>query len=114
MLFQKLVIVSALAAFVAAQDINQDDIPQQCTAVCAEVVSVSRRCDDATSMFSLPAVYKFELTPSDDDRAELDCICRSPNANVLVPTCEACVAEFDNDDNDTDDVSVDENGNHHS
>ncbi|KAF2031396.1 hypothetical protein EK21DRAFT_110994 [Setomelanomma holmii] len=93
MLFQKLAIFSALEVFAAAQDINQDDIPQQCTAVCVGVVSISRRCDDTTN----------------DDRAELDCICRAPNANVLVPACEACVAEFDNDDTDMDDNSVDDN-----
>ncbi|KAH7087653.1 hypothetical protein FB567DRAFT_350312 [Paraphoma chrysanthemicola] len=92
MLFQKLAIFSALAAFAAAQDINQDDIPQQCTAVCAEVVSISRRCDDTTN----------------DDRAELDCVCRTPNANVLIPTCEACVAQFDTD-TDNDDTTPDQN-----
>ncbi|KAL6708175.1 hypothetical protein ACN47E_003359 [Coniothyrium glycines] len=81
MLFQKLALVSALTALVAAQDINQDDIPQQCTAVCAEVVSISRRCDDQ----------------NDNDAAELNCICTAPNANTLLPTCEACVAQYDVD-----------------
>lgn len=45
MLFQNLALIYALAALVAAQDIDQDDIPQQCTAVCAEVVSIAQRCD---------------------------------------------------------------------
>jgi hypothetical protein len=45
----------------------------------------------------------------DNEAAELQCICRAPNAGTLVPTCEACVAEFDQDDTDTDDVSADEN-----
>lgn len=86
MLFQKLAIISALAAFVAAQDISQDDIPTQCTAVCAEIVSISRRCDNE----------------NESDAAELDCVCRAPNANVLLPPCEACVSQFDTDDNDND------------
>lgn len=51
MLFQKLAIISALAAFVAAQDISQDDIPTQCTAVCAEIVSISRRCDNENGTY---------------------------------------------------------------
>ena len=94
MLLQKLAIVSLLAGIVASQDVSNDDIPQQCRAVCAEVVTISRRCDDQT----------------DNDRAELECICRAPNANTLVPTCEACVAQFDtdtdNDDNDRNDNDV--------
>lgn len=49
MLFQKLTILSALAVFVAAQDIGQDDIPSQCTDICAEVVSISQRCDNENS-----------------------------------------------------------------
>ncbi|KAH7348071.1 hypothetical protein BKA66DRAFT_432649 [Pyrenochaeta sp. MPI-SDFR-AT-0127] len=94
MLFQKLAIISALAAFVAAQDLSQDDIPQQCTAICAEIVAISRRCDNE----------------NESDAAELDCVCRAPNANTLLPPCEACVAQFDTDDNDdTDDTTPDVN-----
>lgn len=37
-------------------------------------------------------------------------MCSAPNAGILIPACEACVAEYDNDDTDTDDVSADENG----
>jgi hypothetical protein len=46
MLFQKFTIVAALSAFVAAQDISQDDIPQQCTQICAQVVTIARDCDN--------------------------------------------------------------------
>jgi len=114
MLFQKLAIASALAASVSAQDINQDDVPQQCTSICADVVSLSRRCDDTTST-PRPPLHSFTSPNSciDDDAAELNCICQAPNAGTLIPSCEACVAEFDNDDNDTDDDSVDENGKSH-
>lgn len=112
MLFQKIALISTLAALVPAQDISQDDIPQQCTAICAEVVAISRQCDDQTSkrllepLLLLSCAHNFQ----DDDAAELQCICTAPNANTLIPNCEACVAEFDNDDDDTDDNSVDENG----
>jgi hypothetical protein len=37
-------------------------------------------------------------------------MCRAPNAGTLIPACEACVAEYDNDDSDPDDVSANENG----
>ncbi|CAO2649467.1 Nn.00g068520.m01.CDS01 [Neocucurbitaria sp. VM-36] len=91
MLFQKLALFSALAALGATQDIDQGDIPQQCTAVCAEVVSIARRCDDE----------------HERDADELECICQAPNANTLVPSCEACVAQYDQDDSDDDDTTDD-------
>lgn len=46
MLFQKLAIAATLTALVAAQDISQDDIPQQCTQICAQVVTIARDCDN--------------------------------------------------------------------
>jgi hypothetical protein len=45
----------------------------------------------------------------DDDRAELECVCRAQNANTLIPTCEACVAQFDRRDNDDNDRDRDDN-----
>ncbi|KAF2854353.1 hypothetical protein T440DRAFT_273655 [Plenodomus tracheiphilus IPT5] len=90
MLFQKLAIVSALTALVAGQDIGPDDIPVECGAVCGPVIALSRGCDATTN----------------DDATELNCICTAPNANTLVPFCDACVAQFrvpDNDDNDDND-----------
>ncbi|OAL51083.1 hypothetical protein IQ07DRAFT_411795 [Pyrenochaeta sp. DS3sAY3a] len=91
MLFRRLALVSTLAAFAAAQDISRDDIPQQCNAICAEIVGIAQRCDDQ----------------NDSDAAELACICQAPNANTLVPSCEACVPEYDQD-TDTDD-SINDN-----
>ncbi|KAJ4992425.1 CAP22 protein [Stagonosporopsis vannaccii] len=88
-------IFSTLAALAAAQEITQDDIPSACTGICTDVVMLAQRCGNTTTL--------------DDDAAELDCMCRAPNAGTLIPACEACVAEYDNDDTDTDDVSVDEN-----
>lgn len=46
MLFQKVAIAAALTAVIAAQDISQDDIPQQCTQICAQVVAIARDCDN--------------------------------------------------------------------
>lgn len=38
----------------------------------------------------------------DDDVAELNCICSAANANTIIPTCDACVAQFDVPDRDND------------
>lgn len=109
MLFQLFAIFSALTAPAAAQEITQDDIPSACTGICADVVTLAQQCANTPSL----CLHTHAHTQSDrtvDDTAELDCMCRAPNAGTLIPACEACVAEYDNDDTDTDDVSVDENG----
>ncbi|KAF2999407.1 hypothetical protein E8E13_006987 [Curvularia kusanoi] len=86
MLFQKLAIAATLTALVAAQEIEQSDIPQQCTQLCAQVVTIARDCDN-----------RF-----DNDNAETQCICTAPNANNLLPACEACVRQYDTGDDDDD------------
>lgn len=45
---------------------------------------------------------------SENDNAELQCICSATNANTLIPTCEACVTQFDVDTDDDD--LVNDNG----
>ena len=45
MLFNNISLIAALAAVVAAQEIDQNDIPQQCTSICAQVVTIARDCD---------------------------------------------------------------------
>ncbi|KAF3038091.1 hypothetical protein E8E12_003140 [Didymella heteroderae] len=89
MLFHKLALVTTLTALAAAQDISQDDIPQQCTQICAQVVTIARDCDNQ----------------HDNDNAELQCICSAANANTLIPNCEACVAQYDTDTDDDDSVN---------
>ena len=56
MLVQKLAIAAILTNIVAAQDVSQDDIPEQCTQVCAQVVTIARDCDNQHGRlrFSLP------------------------------------------------------------
>jgi hypothetical protein len=99
MLVNKLSLIAALAATVAAQEIDQNDIPQQCTSVCAQVVTIARDCDRQNN---------------NNDAGELNCICQAQNANTLFPTCEACVAQFDNNDNDDDDDDDDNNNNNNN
>jgi D-mannonate dehydratase len=54
---------AVLATFVAAQDIVQNVIPQQCTAFCADVVSISSRCENTTGMHpDAPYLAKVGLT----------------------------------------------------
>ncbi|KAF2128597.1 hypothetical protein P153DRAFT_376709 [Dothidotthia symphoricarpi CBS 119687] len=88
MLYQKLAVIAAITAAAAAQDVSQDDIPSQCTAICAEVVTISTQCDQQ----------------NENDTAELQCVCNATNANTLIPACEACVAQFDVDNDDDDNV----------
>ncbi|KAH7387009.1 hypothetical protein DE146DRAFT_768844 [Phaeosphaeria sp. MPI-PUGE-AT-0046c] len=84
MRYQQLALVAVLVTLAVAQDIAQNNIPSQCFAFCADVISIAQRCENTT----------------DNDTAELDCICRTPNAGTLLPTCEACVSEYDDKDND--------------
>jgi len=87
MLFQNLAIAAALTALTAAQEIEQNDIPQQCTQLCSQVVTIARDCDNRFN---------------NDDNGENNCICTAPNASTLLPACEACVRQYDTDD-DADD-----------
>ncbi|KAI4650989.1 hypothetical protein J4E93_003347 [Alternaria ventricosa] len=86
--FQKLAIVFALSAIGLAQDVDRDDVPQQCRQVCDSVTRLTRDCDNSTN----------------DDMAERQCICNGQNANTAVPLCAACImqngGEMDNDVND--------------
>merc|ERR1739845_274139 len=86
MLFSKLTIISALAAFAAAQDtdFDFDNIPAECTDVCAQVGSITNGCKNDSN---------------DDSSAVLQC-CTANNANQLIPQCEACVRQYNGNDND--------------
>lgn len=79
MRFQSISLLSAVLVVAAAQRVEQDDIPWECNDVCANLVSTAKRCDDSTN----------------DDNAELQCICTAQNASTLVPNCELCVRNND-------------------
>ena len=53
MLFQNIIFAFALSSLGLAQDVDNDDIPTQCTAVCSAVVSLSRTCDAQNSTVNL-------------------------------------------------------------
>ncbi|KAF4556374.1 Hypothetical protein D9617_1g082500 [Elsinoe fawcettii] len=79
--YSVLTVLATLAA-VHAQDVDNNDIPVQCQAICAPVVALSTRCDR-------------------DNDDYIRCVCNAPEVNT-VPPCEACVNFYDNDDNDND------------
>ncbi|KAF2012784.1 hypothetical protein BU24DRAFT_412110 [Aaosphaeria arxii CBS 175.79] len=87
MIVQNLLVAFTLSALGLAQEIDNNDIPRECNAVCSAIVTLARDCDRQFN---------------DDDRGELNCICSATNSNTQLPICEACVSNFDNDRNDND------------
>ncbi|KAH8430803.1 putative GPI anchored protein [Aspergillus melleus] len=68
-----------------AAELDRDDVPNRCWDVCGPVVGTAHRCDGM----------------HDRDRAEMDCICDWNQAPSLVPLCEACIADYRADRNNT-------------
>ncbi|KAJ5279613.1 hypothetical protein N7478_004985 [Penicillium angulare] len=83
--------VFLLASHVIAGDIDANDVPSECKDVCAPVVSITSSCDKKTS---------------EDDTAELKCICDDPRAAHSLPLCDACMTKYgkDGSDNDANDL----------
>lgn len=52
MLFQQIALLSAIAATTAAVGVSEKDVPLECRAVCASLVSTTQQCDFQTSMSS--------------------------------------------------------------
>ncbi|KAK0103462.1 hypothetical protein ONS95_005485 [Cadophora gregata] len=84
-------LLALLSSYVAAQDVDNDDVPIQCRSVCTSIVTLTQDCD---------------RLHDDNDRSYLDCVCNGTNAATEIPVCEACVANFDRDgaDNDVNDL----------
>ncbi|KAJ5107224.1 hypothetical protein N7456_003899 [Penicillium angulare] len=83
--------VFLLASHVIAGDVDANDVPSECKDVCAPVVSLTSSCDKKTS---------------EDDSAELKCICDDPRAAHSLPLCDACMTKYgkDGSDNDANDL----------
>ena len=88
LLFIGLVAIGA----VAAQEFDNNDVPNQCRTVCQAMVDAARTCDQQNS----------------GDRQEVDCICNTNGASTQLPECAACIRQFDTDNDDDDDN--DQNG----
>lgn len=76
-----LALASLSVLVVSAQEVETDDIPTQCRDVCLDTLAIADQCNQ------------------DDDDAELNCICNAQSASSTIPNCEACVAQFDEEDN---------------
>ncbi|KAF2253677.1 hypothetical protein BU26DRAFT_501824 [Trematosphaeria pertusa] len=92
MLVQNLFLAVALSATGLAIDVDDAEVPYQCRDVCIPVIRLTSSCD--------AQIY-------DNDQAELACICDAANASTQIPTCEACVSQYDDDgpDNEFADVN---------
>ncbi|KAL2069690.1 hypothetical protein VTL71DRAFT_14369 [Oculimacula yallundae] len=86
----KLSVLALLSSYVAAQDIDNNDVPLQCRSVCASVVTLSETCDRQNN---------------DNDSGFINCVCTGSNAASIIPACEACVANFDRNDGADNDVN---------
>ncbi len=91
MLVKTVFLALTLSAMGLAQEIDNGDIPRQCSAICAPIVTLARDCDRQNN---------------DNDRGERDCICNAQGASTQLPACEACVTAFDNDDDNPSDNDV--------
>ncbi|KAF2680181.1 hypothetical protein K458DRAFT_312461 [Lentithecium fluviatile CBS 122367] len=89
MLFQTFVLAVALSATGLAIDLEESEVPYQCRDVCMDVVKLTRDCDAANY-------------GANDDANELACICNGANARTQIPTCEACLSQYDEDGADND------------
>jgi hypothetical protein len=105
-------LATALLA-VHAQDIQLNELPSQCRSVCRAATSVSVRCDHLgdNSRRLKRQLKRQDDNDNDDDNDDnddnndgdeadwIDCVCNSSDASNVFPNCEACVAQFDEDDN---------------
>lgn len=96
----------------AGGELDRNDVPSPCWEPCGPVVNISHACDAQT----------------DNDRAELQCVCGWDRAATLIPLCEACIGYYrtqqhhghdhaddhddDNDDDDDNDNDRHDNGMH--
>merc|ERR1712036_161277 len=83
-------LLALLSSYVAAQDIDNNDVPTQCRSVCANIVTLTQNCDRQNH---------------DNDSGYISCVCNSTNAATEIPACEACVANFDRNDGADNDVN---------
>ncbi|KAH7346565.1 hypothetical protein BKA65DRAFT_384601, partial [Rhexocercosporidium sp. MPI-PUGE-AT-0058] len=86
----KVSVLALLSSYVAAQDIDNNDVPPQCRTVCATVVNLTETCDRQNN---------------DNDSGYINCVCSGTNAAAEIPACEACIANFDRNDGSDNDVN---------
>lgn len=78
----------AIFKLVAAEDIDEHDVPQACISDCRSLIGLSARCENST----------------DGDSAFNDCVCGDTSAEPAFNSCAACAKQngfTSNDDNGT-------------
>ncbi|KAK3065340.1 hypothetical protein LTS18_014184 [Coniosporium uncinatum] len=89
MQLKALLVLLVVCVAVTAQDIDDNDVPNQCRSVCQPVTLLTQQCDAQND---------------DDSNGYINCVCNFPDASNLVPICEACVASLEDHDNDVNDI----------
>ena len=104
---QSIIFAFALSAIgFAQQDIDNNDIPSQCSSVCSGLVQLTQTCDNSISKLFFSEFNDVDganRNPDDDnnDRLYLNCVCNATGVSTQLPLCEACVATYDDDGRDT-------------
>ncbi|EPE28592.1 hypothetical protein GLAREA_09713 [Glarea lozoyensis ATCC 20868] len=86
----KISLLALLSGYAAAQDIDDNDVPTECRAVCQVVTQLTQQCDTQNN---------------DIDSGYINCVCSYNNAASLIPACEACIANYDTNDGHDNDVN---------
>ncbi|PIA91861.1 hypothetical protein CB0940_09811 [Cercospora beticola] len=99
-------LLAAAICAVKGQDLDQNDIPQECRSTCQPVVDTENRCDQQFDdddnnnnlQPGIPANQQYR-----------DCVCQDQNAAQALASCVECVARFPNyyldlDDNNNPDT----------
>ena len=60
--YQTIALAFALSAVGLAQDVDRDDIPQQCVDICQPIVTLTQNCDNSTSKLSSSTVAMLLLS----------------------------------------------------
>jgi hypothetical protein len=105
MLAKSIFLAFALSTVGIAQEIDNGDVPNECRAVCASIVTLATQCDNQfSSLYSQWLNRKLKNLHNliDNDGEELNCICSATGVSTQLPLCEACVAQFDNNDDNND------------
>lgn len=69
--------VVSMAVLVAAEDIDEHDVPQACVSDCRSLIDLSASCENST----------------DGDSAFNDCVCGDANAETVFNSCAACAKQ---------------------
>ncbi|TDZ26828.1 Protein CAP22 [Colletotrichum sidae] len=99
MQFSQLALSLAAVAFVQADlQLDSEDIPTQCTAVCNPIYELGRACEVNDDQI------RDDIT---EDRLEIQCVCTNSSINVsqYAALCASCMDQNTRDRDDLDDIN---------